>query len=80
MSSGNVTLHPFNSGAAAIMRACPERAQRVERETSLIISVRAVCDKMSDNRNSHRFPDFARNDKGGLPDNVFHIIFTAQNA
>jgi len=27
MSSGNVTLHPFNSGAAAILRACPERAQ-----------------------------------------------------
>jgi hypothetical protein len=39
MSSGNVTLHPFNSGAAAILRACPERAQRVERETSLNISV-----------------------------------------
>ncbi len=38
MSSGNVTLHPFNSGAAAILRACPERAQRVERETSLNIS------------------------------------------
>ncbi len=26
------------------------------------------------------FLDFARNDKGGLPDNVFHIILTAQNA
>jgi hypothetical protein len=39
MSSGNVTLHPFISGAAAILRACPERAQRVERETSLDISV-----------------------------------------
>src|SRR5205085_9065291 len=39
MSSGNVTLHPFNSGAAAILQACPERAQRVERETSLDISV-----------------------------------------
>ena len=39
MSSGNVTLHPLNSGAAAILRACPERAQRVERETSLNISV-----------------------------------------
>jgi D-amino-acid oxidase len=38
MSSGNVTLHPFNSGAAATLRACPERAQRVERETSLNIS------------------------------------------
>jgi len=38
MSSGNVTLHPFNSGAAATLRACPERAQRVERETSLTIS------------------------------------------
>jgi hypothetical protein len=38
MSSGNVTLHPFNSGATAILRACPERAQRVERETSLDIS------------------------------------------
>jgi hypothetical protein len=35
MSSGNVTLHPFNSGAAAMLRACPER---VERETSLDIS------------------------------------------
>jgi len=33
-----VTLHPFNSGAAAILRACPERAQRVEREDSLNIS------------------------------------------
>jgi hypothetical protein len=39
MSSGNVTLHPLNSGVAAILRACPERAQRVERETSLNISV-----------------------------------------
>ena len=38
MSSGNVTLHPFNSGAAAILRACPERAERVERKTSLDIS------------------------------------------
>jgi D-amino-acid oxidase len=38
MSSGNVTLHPFNSGAAATLRACPKRAQRVERETSLTIS------------------------------------------
>jgi putative endonuclease len=38
MSSGNVTLHPINSGAAAILRACPERAQRVEREESLDIS------------------------------------------
>jgi hypothetical protein len=26
MSSGNVTLHPLNSGAAAILRACSERA------------------------------------------------------
>jgi hypothetical protein len=34
MSSGNVRLHPFNSGAAAIVRACPEREQRVEWETS----------------------------------------------
>jgi hypothetical protein len=39
MSSGNVTLHPFNSGAAAILKACPERAQRVEREKSLTISL-----------------------------------------
>jgi hypothetical protein len=39
MSSGNVTLHPFNSGVAAILRACPERAKQVERETSLNISV-----------------------------------------
>jgi hypothetical protein len=38
MSSGNVTLHPLNSGAAAILKACPERAQRVERETPLTIS------------------------------------------
>jgi hypothetical protein len=38
MSSGNVTLHPFISGAAAILEACPERAQQVERETSLNIS------------------------------------------
>src|SRR5207248_6798351 len=39
MSSGNVTLHPFRSGAAAILRACPERAKRVEWETSLDVSV-----------------------------------------
>jgi hypothetical protein len=39
MSSGNVALHPFNSGVAAIVRACPEREQRVEWETSLNISV-----------------------------------------
>src|SRR5437588_12140016 len=26
MSGSNVTLHPFRSGAAAILRACPERA------------------------------------------------------
>ena len=38
MSSGNVTLHPSKGGTAAILRACPERAQRVERETSLTIS------------------------------------------
>jgi len=38
MSSGNVTLHPFNSGVAARLRACPERAQRVEWETSQNIS------------------------------------------
>jgi hypothetical protein len=38
MSSGNVTLHPFNRSAAVILKACPERAQRVERETSLDIS------------------------------------------
>jgi hypothetical protein len=37
MSSGNVTLHPFKRDAAAVLRACPERAQRVERETSLTI-------------------------------------------
>jgi len=54
MSSGNVTLHPFASGPAAMLRACPERAERVERETSLDIS---------DFRNSKRFLDFARNDK-----------------
>ena len=49
-------------------------------ETSLIISVRAACHKFSDDRNSYRFLDFARNDKGGLPLNVFHISLTAQNA
>jgi 23S rRNA (cytosine1962-C5)-methyltransferase len=43
MSSGNVTSHPFHSGAAATWRACPERAQRVERETSLPISVEDRC-------------------------------------
>jgi hypothetical protein len=37
MSSSNVTLHPFNSGPAAMLRACPERAKRVEWETSLNI-------------------------------------------
>jgi hypothetical protein len=35
--SGNVTLHPVNCGEAAIMRACPERAKRVEREEFLDI-------------------------------------------
>jgi hypothetical protein len=34
MSSGNVTLHPINSGEAATLKACPERAERVEWETS----------------------------------------------
>ena len=38
MSSDNVTLHPVKSGEAAKVRACPERAERVERETSLNIS------------------------------------------
>ena len=38
MSSDNVTLHPINSGEAAIVRACPERAERVEWETSLGVS------------------------------------------
>jgi hypothetical protein len=37
MSTGNVRLHPFYSGAAALMRACPERAERVEWETSLAL-------------------------------------------
>jgi len=32
--SGNVTLHSVNRGKAAILWACPERAQRVEREES----------------------------------------------
>ena len=49
-------------------------------ETFPIISVRAVCEKTSEHRNSYRFLDFAGNDKGGLPDSVFHIILTAQNA
>ena len=39
MLSGNVTLHPVNSGEAAKVRACPERAQRVKCETSPTISV-----------------------------------------
>jgi hypothetical protein len=51
-----------------------------EIETSLVISVRAACGNISDHRNSYRFLDFARNDKAGLPDNVFHIILTPQNA
>jgi hypothetical protein len=38
ISSGNVTLHPFDSGAAAILKARPEQAERVERETSLNVS------------------------------------------
>ncbi len=29
-------------------------------------------------RNSHRFLDFARNDKVGLPDHAFHINLTSQ--
>jgi hypothetical protein len=49
-------------------------------ETSLIISVWAVCDKISYHRNSHRFLDLARNDKVGLPDHAFHINLTSQNA
>ena len=32
-------LHPFNSGEAATLTASPERAKRVERETSLDVSV-----------------------------------------
>jgi hypothetical protein len=36
--SGNVTLHPITSGEAATVKACPERADRVEREESLTIS------------------------------------------
>src|SRR6202043_525361 len=58
MSSGNVTLHPFNSGATAMLRACPERAERVERETSLDIS------EETRTGNTKRFLDLARNDKG----------------
>jgi oxygen-independent coproporphyrinogen-3 oxidase len=42
MSSGNVTLHPVDSAEGATMRACPERAQRVEWETSLTNSVTEV--------------------------------------
>jgi oxygen-independent coproporphyrinogen-3 oxidase len=42
MSSGNVTLHPVDSAEGATMRACPERAQRVEWETSLTTSVTKV--------------------------------------
>ena len=38
MSSDNVTLHTIYSGDAAILKACPERAKRVEWETSLNIS------------------------------------------
>jgi len=38
MLSGNVTLRSVHCGEAAILSACPERAQRVERETSLDIS------------------------------------------
>jgi hypothetical protein len=38
MSSDNVTLHPIYSGDAAILKACSERAKRVEWETSLNIS------------------------------------------
>ena len=66
MSSGNVTacsrklseLHPFKTSAAALLRACPERAQRVERETSLAIVnfARAVSG------NSKRFLHCGRND------------------
>jgi len=41
MSSGNVRLHPFNSGAAVILKACPERVKRVEWETSLTFPLQA---------------------------------------
>ena len=42
MSSGNVTLHPVKSGGAAKVRACLERAERVEWETSLDISAELI--------------------------------------
>jgi oxygen-independent coproporphyrinogen-3 oxidase len=42
MSSGNVTLHPVDSAEGATMRACPERAERVEWETSRITSITEV--------------------------------------
>jgi hypothetical protein len=42
--SGNVTLHPVNSGEAAIMKACPERAERVEWEESLTINQHTMRD------------------------------------
>ena len=38
MSSGNVAVHSDNSGETAMLKACPERAQRVEWEIPLNIS------------------------------------------
>jgi hypothetical protein len=57
MSSGNVTLHPVYRGEAAIMKACPERAKRVEWETSLSISEIV--------KDSSTALSFAQNDKIG---------------
>jgi hypothetical protein len=47
MSSGNLTLHPLISGEAAILKACPERAKRVERETSVDISDISVLSELT---------------------------------
>ena len=55
MSSGNVTLHPINSGEAGKLKACPERAKRVEWETSLNVSEMA-----RDSSTSLRMTEIAR--------------------
>jgi len=47
-------------------------------ETSLIISVPTVGCMSFNNGNIYRFLDFARNDRGGLPANVFRIILKTQ--
>jgi hypothetical protein len=66
MLSGNVTLHPFNSGAAAMLRACPERAQRVEWETSLTISANSLRNGQTTFRDSSASLGMTKREEGAV--------------